>query len=188
PRLVTILFGSNDAQYFGLKCHVPLDEFKTNIIDIVNIFKSPESEFYSPDTKIILITPPPVGDKLYALKFALDGKTVDRRNETSKPYAEAVREVAKELSVPCVDLWTAIQIEVNAKQSNGIQSEFDGYEDYLSDGLHLNNNGNNMLFKLLMESITISFPELIPESMPFIIPSFRNFADSEELVRMLDSQ
>ncbi|KAJ2794822.1 isoamyl acetate-hydrolyzing esterase, partial [Coemansia guatemalensis] len=169
-------------------CHVPLNEFKANIIDLVNIFRSPESEFYSPDTKVILITQPPVGDKLYARDCAQQGKPVDRRKETSAPYAGAVREAARELGVPCVDLWTAMEDEIKAKQDQGTLSEFEGYEDYLWDGLHLKDNGNDLLFKLLMETITANFPELIPDSIPFNVPPFRDFADSEELIRMLDSQ
>ncbi|KAJ2080007.1 isoamyl acetate-hydrolyzing esterase [Coemansia sp. RSA 988] len=188
PRLVTIFYGSNDAQYAGMKCHVPLDEFKANIIDIVNVFRSPGSELYSPGTRVILITQPPVGDRLYAHSSVLQGKPVDRRKETSEPYAEAVREAARELRVPCVDLWTAMEAKIKARQNQGTPSEFEGYEDYLWDGLHLNDNGNNLLFKLLMETITANFPELIPDSMPFIIPPFHDFADPEELIRMLDSR
>ncbi|KAJ2416727.1 isoamyl acetate-hydrolyzing esterase [Coemansia sp. IMI 209128] len=41
-------------------------------------------------------------------------------------------------------------------------SPFDGYEIYLSDGLHLNANGNKLLYKLVVSEIVTKWPELRP--------------------------
>ncbi|KAJ8699788.1 isoamyl acetate-hydrolyzing esterase [Pleurotus ostreatus] len=59
-RLLTIWFGANDACIKPSPQHVPLDKFTENIRAIVQMITSPSSGYYSPDTKIILITPPPV--------------------------------------------------------------------------------------------------------------------------------
>ncbi|ORX69154.1 SGNH hydrolase [Linderina pennispora] len=171
-RLFTILLGANDAQLSPLKQHVPLDEFQANIEYFVRSLTSPTSQFYSPDTRIILITPPPVGEKLWKERLANDGiDGLDRRNDNTKKYADAVKAVGERFSVPCIDLWTAIEDKV---------SEYGGYDTYSWDGVHLNANGNDLLFGLLMAAIRENFPELDPDSMPFVVPDHRSFTGSED--------
>ncbi|KAJ2354556.1 isoamyl acetate-hydrolyzing esterase [Coemansia erecta] len=165
-RLLTILFGANDAQFSPLKCHVPLDEYKRNIRDIVQMFGA--------DTRILLITPPPVGDALYE-QFS-DGP-VDRCRETTMPYAEAVRELAAELGLPCVDLWAAMEANIDTAG---------GYDKFLWDGLHLNANGNDLLFSLVVDAIKQNYPELDPDTMSFKIPAYQSFENIDELFEMLD--
>ncbi|KAJ2557813.1 isoamyl acetate-hydrolyzing esterase [Coemansia sp. RSA 1933] len=146
PRLVTILFGSNDAQFAPYKAHVPLAEFRANIEFMVRSVSS---------TRLVLITPPPIAAGPFARSKAEKGTPVDRSIEVTRQYAEAVRQVAREHQLPCVDLWPAM--EPNP-------------DDYLWDGLHLNANGNDLLFKLLMQTVSDNYPELNPDSMPFIVP------------------
>ncbi|KAJ2159130.1 isoamyl acetate-hydrolyzing esterase [Coemansia sp. RSA 552] len=181
-RLITILLGANDAQYAGYQCHVPLPEYKENLEGLVEAFQSPESELYALNARILLITPPPLGDRLFAQRCLRDDKPNDRRHETSTPYAEVARAVAAKTGVPLVDLWAAIEAGVR----NRGHMEFDGYEEYLWDGLHLNANGNDLLFGLVMDAVRTHYPELDPNHMSFTVPEYRSFKDNDELLRALE--
>jgi len=58
--LLTIWFGCNDACLSGSPQHVPLTTFAANLTTLIQMVRSPESPYYSPITKIILINPPPI--------------------------------------------------------------------------------------------------------------------------------
>ncbi|KAJ2893224.1 isoamyl acetate-hydrolyzing esterase [Coemansia aciculifera] len=156
PRLLTILFGTNDSFLSPHPRHVPIDEFRANIKSIVAMVAE-----LSPETKVILITPPPLGEKLYATYY----KTPFRDYETVKAYADVVRDIASELSLPCADLWSAI--EIKAKDIGG---ELDGYDYFYHDGVHLSAGGNDLLFEVLMETIKNDLPELHHSSTRFAVP------------------
>ncbi|KAJ2850415.1 isoamyl acetate-hydrolyzing esterase [Coemansia brasiliensis] len=188
-RLVTIFYGANDAQFAGYKCHVPLDEFKSNLKQLASLFRDQTSQLYVPDDRILLITPPPVGDKLFKKDCDEDDEPIDRCRQTTEPYAIAVRQVASELNLPVVDLWAAMESKVQQLQASSPEElEYDGYEEFLWDGLHLNANGNDLLFSLVTNTINSHFPELVPESMPFVIPGFRDFESQSELLQMLEAK
>ncbi|KAJ2661512.1 isoamyl acetate-hydrolyzing esterase [Coemansia sp. RSA 1200] len=154
-RLLVILFGSNDAQFAPYKAHVPLNEFRSNIEHMVRLVQSPTSACYSETTRVVLVTPPPVAPELFAQSQAEKKMPIDRNSQTTHLYADAVRAIAREQQVPCVDLWPAMEKTP---------------EDFLWDGLHLNARGNDILFKLVMQTVRDSFPELDPESIPFVVP------------------
>ncbi|KAJ1907804.1 isoamyl acetate-hydrolyzing esterase [Coemansia sp. S100] len=162
PRLLTILLGSNDAFLPGLKQHVPIDEYKSNIESMVTMVTDPQSAHYSPDTKILLITPPALGEKLYSSMCDL---YVGRTPESVKACADVMRDIAERHSLPCVDLWTAV--ETQAKEVGG---ELDGYDAFSFDGVHLNEGGNDLLFKLVLQTIKQHYPELDPSKVPHVVP------------------
>ncbi|KAJ1833991.1 isoamyl acetate-hydrolyzing esterase [Coemansia sp. RSA 2711] len=174
-RLATVLLGANDAQFAGFKCHVPLDEFRDNLRAIAAALG-----VLAPGAHLLLVTPPPFGEKLYARFKSPD--EIDRGHAGSAAYAQAVRQVAAELHVPCVDLWSAIDARIEPAVGQD-----DGYDHFLHDGLHLNANGNDLLFALLTDAIKSNFSELDPDAMPFVVPSFRDFDNTDHLLRMLGS-
>ncbi|KAJ1722659.1 isoamyl acetate-hydrolyzing esterase [Coemansia biformis] len=187
-QLFAIFYGANDAQFPGYPAHVPLGEFKENLRGIVETVRSPESELHSPDARFLLITPPAFGDKLFVTydNPGFGQRTiVDRSNAVAETYAQAVKEVASELAVPCVDLWTAMETKIAEGRASGVKSGVDGYDAYLFDGLHLNANGNDLLFGLVMDAIKTNYPDLDPNALPFVIPAFRTFSSAEELTEML---
>ncbi|KAJ2712016.1 isoamyl acetate-hydrolyzing esterase [Coemansia spiralis] len=189
-QLVVLFFGANDAQHAGLKCHVPLDEFKDNLRAMVDAVRSPTSELYSPDARFLLVTPPAFGEAQYmAFDDPATGRRteLDRDNAGAKAYAEAVCETASQLQVPCVDLWTAMEAAIAAKQAQGALSDLGGYDEFLWDGLHLNANGNDLLYRLVIGAIKANYPDMGLDTMPFVVPDFRLFADTDELVRILDT-
>ncbi|KAJ2487945.1 isoamyl acetate-hydrolyzing esterase [Coemansia sp. RSA 2050] len=178
PRLLTILLGSNDALLPGHLRHVPIAEFKANITRMVTMVTGPDSPHYSPETRILLITPPALGERLYAHHRESVYSTVypvDRTPESVRACADAMREVAAEMSLPCVDFWAAV--EEGAKEQGG---ELDGYDAYSWDGVHLNKGGNDLLFALVMKAIRSHYPELDPDVLPLVVLGHRERALLEE--------
>ncbi|KAJ2893451.1 isoamyl acetate-hydrolyzing esterase [Coemansia aciculifera] len=158
PRLLVILFGSNDAMPPPSTRHVPIAEFRRNIEQIL-------ASIDLSATSVVLVTPPSLGVKLYEAT----NDDVGRTFESVKECADAVREIASAFSVPCADLWTAV--EEGAKEIGG---EMDGYDAYSYDGVHLSAGGNDLLFDVLMRTIRSQHPHLDPDSMPFTVPYYRD--------------
>ncbi|KAJ2742703.1 isoamyl acetate-hydrolyzing esterase [Coemansia sp. BCRC 34301] len=164
PRLLTILVGSNDAFLLPHPRHVPLTEYKENIERLVDIVRT-----QSPGTKIILITPPSLGEKL----FMTCNEYLGRTHESVKACADVMRRVASEQSLPCADLWAAV--EAKAKEIGG---DLDGYDAFCHDGVHLNAGGNQLLFEVVMQTIKQHYPELDPDSIPFVVASQKDVSEA----------
>lgn len=134
-RVLTIWFGANDACIKPSPQHVPLAAFAANLKQMVDMIKSPKSQYYSPATRIILISPPPVNT--HARKAALAARepplALDREFEITRAYADAVHDVATAEGVAFADVWTAIW---GAAKNDEVR-----LTDFLGDGLHLNENG-----------------------------------------------
>ncbi|CAH1419179.1 unnamed protein product [Lactuca virosa] len=138
PIATTVFFGANDAALLGRtseRQHVPLEEYKENLRKIVHHLKE-----CSPTMLIVLITPPPVDEEgrleyaksLYGEKAM---KIPERTNEVTRTYANGCVEVAKELGVASVNIWSKMQ------ETQGWQKKF------LSDGLHLTGDGNRVVYE-----------------------------------------
>ncbi len=110
--LATVFFGANDAVLAGDKQHVPVDEFRLNLIHIVGNLRSKHS-----NAVIILITPATVDSNMWP----------NRSVESVSIYAETVRNVAAELQVDLLDLWV---------EPHRIEMAD------LNDGLHFGESGN----------------------------------------------
>ncbi|RHZ65264.1 hypothetical protein Glove_318g14 [Diversispora epigaea] len=152
--LLTIFFGANDAALPISKQHVELDRYKQNLIEMVQMVKQSDSSI-----RIVLITPPPLDEEVWK---------VERNSETTKQYALTCAQVAEELCIPVVNLWKIITDSVNDKNS-GLT-----LKDYLSDGLHLDSLGNEILHKSLLEIIVGNWPELDPEKLPMNVSPWNN--------------
>lgn len=187
PRLLIIFLGTSDAHVESSSLHVPLPLFASNLHNLVNLIRDPESEYYSPNTQILFITPPPVSDIMHRDDMLRHGQSPQIRNADVKMYAEAVKSTAQEFSIPCVDLWSALEVmsgrprrsspvaALAQKASNekgrlehifdntvSSFSKYTGYESFLADGVHLNANGNKLLFKLIVTKILTTWPDLKP--------------------------
>ncbi|KAG2147129.1 SGNH hydrolase-type esterase domain-containing protein [Suillus cothurnatus] len=145
-KLLTIWYGANDAALAPSPQHVPIDRYKTNLSHIIQMVKSPTSAYYSPETRIILITPPPVNTKQW--------DSTSRAFETTRSYAGAVREVGEKENVPVADVWTKIFDAAGRSE--------EACEKYLSDGLHLTSDGYNIVFQAIMDIVEHVYPELDP--------------------------
>ncbi|WCJ26102.1 SGNH hydrolase-type esterase superfamily protein [Euphorbia peplus] len=136
PAAVTVFFGANDAALqgrTGSRQHVPLEEYKDNLRKIVLHLKK-----CSPAMLVVLISPPPIDEegRMAFAKFSYGEKAMElpeRTNEMAGNYARQCVELANELGVPSIDVWSKMQ------ETEGWQKKF------LSDGLHLTPEGNAMV-------------------------------------------
>ena len=175
-KLVTLFLGANDASDAKLneRQHVPLDQYKSNLKDIVSLIRSN----FGKDVNIILITPPPVchnGRIKFQKERYKDKATgeLERTLELSGKYAEGAKEVANELNLSCLDLWTKMQFT-----SEGVGRWC--WRDFLSDGLHLSHAGNKFVGEALVDLID----ELLPNLSVKPCPITKNINSSSECKAM----
>jgi isoamyl acetate esterase len=134
-QLLTIWFGANDACIPGEQQHVPIEKYKENLTKLVRLVKDPQSEFYSPETRIILFTAPPVNTHQWIEELRQRDPPnrrdkLDRDFNVTRQYGEIVKEVGRNEKVPVVDTWALIFKAAGYDERN--------LSRYLSDGLHLN--------------------------------------------------
>ena len=161
-KLVTIFFGANDASDPALneRQHVSLETYISNLQDIISLTRTN----FGQDVEIILISPPPVCHdrrlryQKERYKDEATGK-LERTLELSGKYAEGAKEVANELGIVFLDLWTKMQFT-----SSGIERE--NWRGFLSDGLHLSTSGNKFVGESLLEIIDQQLPNLKVEPCP----------------------
>ncbi|CAL5052327.1 unnamed protein product [Urochloa decumbens] len=144
PLVTTIFFGANDAALLGRtseRQHVPVSEYKDNLKRIVNHLKDCSNSMV-----IVLITPPPVdeeGRERFARSMYGENarKLPERTNEMAGVYAGQCIELAREMHIPCVNIWSKMQ------ETKGWQTL------YLSDGLHLTPEGNAVVHKEVVKTL-----------------------------------
>ncbi|KAJ3568880.1 hypothetical protein NP233_g5425 [Leucocoprinus birnbaumii] len=170
-QLLTIWFGANDACIVPSPQHVPIERFKENVVRMVEMVKSPESDYYSPWTRVILLTPPPVNTHQRGadLQSRNPPLALDRLFETTEAYAEAVREIGVDQGVAVVDVWKLLWDAAAHNEAS--------LDRYLTDGLHLNGAGyerpkasaadssDQIVFNQLIETIRERYPEMHYENL-----------------------
>jgi len=144
--LATIFFGANDA--CSGEQHVPVEEYKVHIENIIQQLRSRKCE------RIIIITPPPVAEDMYLEAWRAkarskglpeDDVSLDRSNNLVVKYVDACVDIGKSQSIPVLNLFELIGTEKT--------------QEYVSDGLHLNDAGNRQVFEELIRIIEVSFSE-----------------------------
>jgi lysophospholipase L1-like esterase len=103
---------------------------------MIELVKNPDSIYYNPKMRIILITPPPLNEIQWSKRCEEQGGKLNRTNESARKYADCIVEIGRENDVAVADIWTEIMDKVD--QENRDLSEF------FLDGLHLNSNGYNV--------------------------------------------
>ncbi|KAL3522422.1 hypothetical protein ACH5RR_015256 [Cinchona calisaya] len=167
PLAVTVFFGANDAclpDRYGAFQHVPVDEYKQNLHSIVCFLKR-----RWPTTHVVLITPPPIDEAARLLNPYAENKLglPERTNEAAGAYAKACLSVASECEAPAVDLWTKMQ-------------QFPGWQTaFLSDGLHLTQGGNRIVFEEVIGKLKEDGLSL--ETLPVDLPLFTDIDPNDPL-------
>ncbi|XP_039065122.1 GDSL esterase/lipase At5g45920-like [Hibiscus syriacus] len=141
PLAVSVFFGANDAclpDRRGAFQHVPLDEYKQNLHSIVSSLKK-----RWPKALILLITPPPVDEDARIRHPYVENPSglSERTNEAVGCFAKACVKTAGECGIPVVDLWTRMQQYPDWRKA------------YLSDGLHLSQEGNKVVFEEVLKKL-----------------------------------
>ncbi|KAJ1856976.1 ergosterol biosynthesis protein [Coemansia sp. RSA 638] len=98
-RVCIFFFGTNDATNETWHQHTPLDAYGDNLRYFASLLQSPSSEHYSPDTKIMFITPPPVGDRMVEANARVGNTPAVFTNESARKYADMVKTVAGEATI-----------------------------------------------------------------------------------------
>ncbi|KAJ4355330.1 hypothetical protein N0V95_003005 [Ascochyta clinopodiicola] len=189
PRtlLFTIFLGANDACFVGDTEYVPLPVFEANIRLFVETILTQDA---MSETKIILITPPPINISSPDVKGVGDSE-VEEQNElkreqvgyrtymSKKRYAERIVQIAREYQetdrVIGLDFWGDL-VKARLKEvgeiydedklpGSGLYGARDFGEGYFTDGLHLDKKGYNVLSEALYESILARWPELAPDRL-----------------------
>ncbi|KAJ3542816.1 hypothetical protein NM688_g5935 [Phlebia brevispora] len=165
-RLLIIWFGANDGTLPGTLQHVPLPLFTENLTKMIHLVSSPSSDYHSPETKIILLTPPPVNTHQRAADLATrtPPRPVDRDFNVTVQYAEAVRALGKKEGVPVVDVHTRLW--------EGCGKEEKNLTKYLRDGLHVNEEAYRLIFEDIMATIKEYYPELDHEKLEMVFPHY----------------
>jgi isoamyl acetate esterase len=164
--IVVIFFGANDAVTSDDVQHVPLDEYRSNIRSMIDMFRAHNSA-----VSVIIVTPPPVDSCRWST----------RHNSQVSTYADAIRSTALEKSVELVDLWEH-------------PISFDA-ED-LDDGLHLSVSGNAKVFNGVIKAMSNTWPCVVgkpgrdvSKDMPMHFPSWKALAgtNSDDSQAVIDS-
>ncbi|KAH9857702.1 SGNH hydrolase [Lenzites betulinus] len=173
-RLLVIWFGANDAAPLPKAQYVPLARFRANLAAMVGTVRARESPRFDARTRVLLMTPPPVSTPLRARaqKAKEPPRELDREFGTTQAYAEAVGEVGRELGVPVVDLWGRLYEEAGRDEV--------GMERFLTDGLHLNEEGYAIVFEELVKTIKEEYPEYHYENLQSVFAYFDVFANNPD--------
>ncbi|KAJ1730856.1 isoamyl acetate-hydrolyzing esterase [Coemansia biformis] len=162
-QLCILFFGANDAVLPSSRLHNPIDSYAENLKYFIALLRDPSSKYYSPNTRIMIITPPAVSDAM--TKESAKGQSVFKyvSRAATKQYADMAIVVAKEANIPFVDLNTAIDKKVEELVATikdpGVYA---GYDRFLADGLHLTARGYEVLYNLIIDTIRTNWPEIMP--------------------------
>jgi lysophospholipase L1-like esterase len=160
--LTIIFFGANDAAVAGLDDHhhVPLDEYADNLRHIVD-----EVRQETHCRRFLLVTPPPVHHaqrlQFQVEKYGEHGATgvLERTLENTGRYAQACRDVATSLQIPCLDLYHDMQqraadTDVDADNDN---ADSDFWGRFFYDGLHFSKTGHDFVGAAMVQAINAAF-------------------------------
>ncbi|KAJ2783569.1 isoamyl acetate-hydrolyzing esterase [Coemansia javaensis] len=163
-QLCILAFGTNDAAAAPSTQHNPIEKYEQEMRQLVAMLRDPESAHYSLETRILIVTPPPVSDSMVKAMAAKDPDYIPASHSAAKQYAEVAVRVANQTSVAVVDLNAEIDRLVAGQNTTSDHAgKHGGYDTYLVDGVHLSATGNNVLYKLIVSQIKRQWPEILPE-------------------------
>ncbi|KAL2047086.1 hypothetical protein N7G274_001105 [Stereocaulon virgatum] len=173
-RFMAIFFGANDACLPGTTGQdVPLDDFKQNLRDIVR-----HKTVTAQEPRLIIITTPPINEyKLEEHYLATGFSDRSRTADNTKKYADACRDIGKELSITVLDIWSIMMAKAGWKEGEPLvgskQVERSKIlDDLLVDGLHFLPAAYKVLYESMMELISRTWPDQDPTSLPFVFPTW----------------
>jgi len=149
PSFLTIWFGANDSALEGGPQHVPLDEFSNNI-RLLYAHARKHCE------RVILICPPAFSFdhwKLYCEATNRPAASLLRSNDHTQIYAAEVEKIAKQLNAPFISTHSEMMKE-------------EKWAKYLCDGLYLSKEGNQLIFKKIVQLIESTWPEIVSTTLP----------------------
>jgi len=166
-RILLVFFGANDACLAGTPQHVPLEEYKTNLRKMA---RHPKVRAHKP-TRVLIVTPPPVNEYAAEITDKQKGFSEPRRTaEHTQKYAHAAKQVAEEIGVPVVDMWSVMMAEAGWKQGEPLPGskrvpESPYLQGHFLDGLHFSPAGYQVLFREVKKAVAENFPKQKPAAL-----------------------
>lgn len=174
-----VLFGANDACLPGTPTnqHVPCETYKTNLKALIT-----HTAVVAHHPKIILATPPPIDEDKQEVIDASKGNPLCRRAAVTAKYAEAAREVAREVGgdLLILDLWSAVMEEAIRNTPDHNHSgpilgskdlgESKALSHLMPDGLHFGGAGYRLFFQLLLSAMESKWPSPTTATDAYILP------------------
>jgi len=139
----TVYFGANDATVPGSRQFIPEDQFAVNLSRIITTIRQANRQ-----VPIIIMTPPPLHEAAWTNFKGIANRT----NEQHFQYGNVIKNVAEKSNCAVLDVWDLLQGQTSP----------DVYGNYLTDGLHLNEEGNRKLHRGLVDLIRKDYPDLSP--------------------------
>lgn len=110
---------------------MPLDQYKRKLFELVT---HPALKAHEP--RVLLMTPLLIEERRLEHRVKSQGYSkLNRSNVVTKQYADASREVAKDMNVACVGLWTAFMSGAGWKPGNSLYGSLDLPENDAIRGL-----------------------------------------------------
>jgi len=181
-RFALIMFGANDARIpdtpGGPEQSISLSDYTKNLRHLVNhpTVKSHDA------CHIILVTPPPIDERKCLLadreKYPDLGRVLRRTCVNTARYAQAVRDLGAEMSLPVLDIHTAMLAHCGySRDTAHLAGAIDApananLQALLADGLHFSGDGYRLLFFELMTLIERTWPDQMPSRLPGRLPAW----------------
>lgn len=162
-KLMTIFMGTNDAAttFQG----VPVERYKSNLDATVKLA-------LEKNILVILIGPGLHDQNLCSIAREGRGDTQPfSSSKTTREYADVAEKVAHGNKVPFIDLWSAFQRYGNWKTEDLLEGNAD-LSELLCDGIHFTPKAYQIMYEEIVETISVSFPELLPDALPSILPNY----------------
>jgi lysophospholipase L1-like esterase len=186
--LFTIFIGANDACFIGDKEYVPWPLFSANIRAFLDTILTEQA---MEDTKIVLITPPPINGAVVDAEETRSAREIQEINQSRKEgpryktymskkrYADGLMQIAKEYEetgrVVGLNYWQHMvdavvaeegwKYDEDAAPGCGLLAAKTFPAGWFTDGLHLNVKGYGVLNKELYNLMTAKWPELAAERL-----------------------
>lgn len=170
--LMTIFFGANDAATSAEQA-LPVEKYTANIKCLVEQALA----ILPKDTPIIVITPPPCNGKMFV---NVDG-LYNHDEKITETYRNACIKMVHEnfekndttnKRVFLLDIWPNILGVPDNTWVTGSPEFVEKFNACTSDGLHLNDKGNNYLVEGFMEVLSKHLPHLLPENLKMLLPAW----------------
>jgi lysophospholipase L1-like esterase len=117
---------------------LPITKFQANLRTMIAHVRA-----YSPKTKLLLLTPPPIHGPTRAALMA--PQPLDRAQATTQAYAKAVLEVGQTEGVAVLDVFGAVE--------RALGGELEQAAHLFRDGLHLNRDGYQVRLSPLLDRL-----------------------------------
>ena len=167
----------------GPNQYVPLEQDRANL----RAFAAHACLRAHEGIRTILITPPPppIDERKLAEADQVKCPELDpdlrRTAANTALYAQAARDVGEDLSLPVLDIWSAMMRRAEPASDSfvgnilpvlGNVGENKILQEFLHDGVLFSLSGFKVLYEWLMAVIERTWPDQVPDKLPLVFPAW----------------